>query len=112
MPTSAKPGASRFVANPYFPEELKRSTMLIDDMAEKANTMMDEIVAGAPADSGEFAASFSVESGIEDGEATARIITDDRKAYFIEYGTEEHEFNAPIRKGIERAGFTLEGSGA
>lgn len=112
MPTSAKPGASRFVPNPMFPEELKRATFLIDDMGSVAEDLKDEIVAGAPVAEGAFRESFAVESGIDNGEATGRVLTTDRKAYFIEFGDMGDTFDHPIRSGIERAGYSLEDTGA
>ena len=100
-------GGSKYVPNPYLEGELARSTMLVDDLEAVAHDIMEGAQALAPVAEGNFRDEMAVESGIDDGVMSARFIANNWKAAIIEYGTVEHEFNAPIRTAIERAGYRL-----
>lgn len=99
---------NKWVPNPMLEEELKRSAMFVPGLTRVAEAAKNAIVASAPVDSGDFRAGIHVEHGAnERGEQVARIVSDDWKSVFIEFGTAEHPFSAPIRRGIEQAGYKL-----
>jgi hypothetical protein len=103
---------SHFVPNPMFEEQLQRATFLIDDMGDMAEKALEGVRSTAPVDTGAYRDSWQSEAGIgPDGKATGRVYTEDKRANFIEFGTSEYPFGAPMRRGLERAGFKLEDSG-
>lgn len=95
-----------FVPNPGFAAALARSTMFEDDMARIAEEIAETAQANAPESSGDF------KDGIEStyGDGYARVNMKDWKSVFIEFGTSEHPFGAPLRKAIESLGFRLRSS--
>lgn len=99
---------SRYVPNPLLEQELAHSTMLLDDLSEKAQDIQEHIEATVPVNEGTLRDSFTVETGMDSDGVVAQIQTDDWKAVIIEFGTVEHDFNAPIRRGIEAAGYRME----
>lgn len=90
---------------------MKRSTLLVDDIAEACNAIRESIENTVPVDSGTLQGSFTDETSIGSAGVVGRVSTDDWKAVIIEYGTADHEFSAPIRRGIEAAGYQLSDNG-
>lgn len=108
MSSMTRKNGSHFVANPYLGEELKRSTMLIDDLESVAADILERAQANAPVAEGDFKEEMAVESGIEADGATARFIANNWKAAIIEFGTVDHAFDQPIRRSIAELGLKLE----
>ena len=98
---------SRYVANPMLGEELKRSTMFVDDMLRVAQDIAEGVEACAPVADGDYKDSIEAEAGMDSDGAQGRVNVNDWKAVFIEYGTTEHPFLAPVRRGVESKGHKL-----
>lgn len=101
---------SKFVPNPMLEQELKRSTMFTDDLLSIAADIMEKVQEIGPEDQGKYKEAMAVESGSDSDGVLARFIANDWKAALIEYGTAEHQFNAPIRTAIQQLGLDLEDS--
>jgi len=100
---------SRYEANPYLEKELQHSTMFIRPFTEIAGKIVAAAQAEAPVEEGDYRDGFEVAGVVTTGEGVAvRITNTDWKAAIIEFGTSEYPFAAPMRRGIERAGYTLE----
>lgn len=109
MATATKTGTTHFIPNPFFDETFRRSAQCASALVQVGEDIKGAIQAASPVDTGAFRDSFSVQESTDSDGVKAVVLTDDWKAAFIEFGTVEHPFNAPIRRGIESAGYTLKG---
>lgn len=94
---------SRFVPNPRFESEAKRSAEMKAAMKRGAQAAADEARRMAPVDTGEYRASIRV---VETADG-ARVVADDDKATYIEFGTSDTPAFAPLRRGTEAAGLRI-----
>lgn len=95
----------RFTLNPRFEHELAHSAEMRLMLKRKAEQVRDEAkrIARAEAyDTGAYHDSIRVVVGErEDGTVTARVVSDDRKANWIEVGTSKMDARAPLRRGLD-----------
>jgi len=100
---------ARYEANPFLEQELKRSTMFVPALTKVAEALVVKCQEAAPYEEGDFRDGFEVAGVVTEAEGVAvRMTNTDWKAAIIEFGTSEYPFSAPIRRGIEAAGFKLE----
>lgn len=95
----------RFVPNPAFENQARRSTEMRAAMQRAAEEAADEARRLAPVDTGEYRASITVVTTAEG----ARVVADDDKATYIEFGTSDTPAFAPLRRGTEAAGLRIGG---
>lgn len=108
MASKVSAAQSRYEANPFLEKELQNSTMFIRPFTEIAGKIVEAAKAEAPVDEGNYQEGFEVAGVVTTGDGVAvRITNTDWKAAIIEFGTSEYPFSAPMRRGIERAGYTL-----
>lgn len=77
------------------------------EMYNRANKVKLVAEATAPKDTGKYAESFEVESGIREGKtrrAYGRVTNDDPKAIDLEYGTKDTPKFRTLGKALEAAG--------
>lgn len=99
----------RFVPNPAFEGELLRSTILLNPLKDAAEDIAEHVKAVAPVEDGDYRDGIEGVAGMTSSGATGRVNANDWKSVFIEFGTSEHAFGAPMHRGVEAAGYTLKG---
>ena len=97
---------TRFVPNPTFAAKLLRSPQMEGPMLEIAQRVQAEAVRIAPTRLDVYRRSLRALSGRRgDGVVVGRVLSDDFKAMWIEFGTSmpgpTEEF-APLRRALER----------
>lgn len=90
----------RFVPNPNFERKARESQEMKAAMKRALEPAVREAQRLAPVDTGEYRNSIKV---VEDSDGM-RLVADDPKAVYIEFGTEDTPTFAPLRKGVEGAG--------
>lgn len=91
---------ARFVPNPRFESQARQSREMREAIRRATEPALREAQRLAPVDSGEYRDSLQI---VEDADGV-RLMSDDDKASFIEFGTEDTPAFAPLRKGTEAAG--------
>lgn len=94
---------SRFVPNPRFEAELKRSTEMRAVVRHGAEAAAKEAKRLAPVDTGEYRASIKVVEAGDD----ARVVAGAGHAGYVEFGTRDTPVFAPLRRGTEAAGLRI-----
>ena len=89
-----------FVPNPALERRLRESAEMRAAMRRSAEAAVEEAQRLAPVDTGEYRNSIKV---VDTGSGV-RIVADDDKASYIEFGTEDTPAFAPLRRGTEAAG--------
>jgi len=67
-----------------------RSRQMQEEMRQRAEDVKNKAETLAPRDTGTYAASFRVETGVREGRrprAQAKVINDDQAAAYVEWGT-------------------------
>jgi hypothetical protein len=70
--------------------KILRSTQMQREMETRAERVKSKAEALAPRDSGQYSASFRVETGVREGRkprAVSKVINDARNAPYVEWGT-------------------------
>lgn len=81
---------ARFRGNYKGIGEILRSAQMQTEMAQRAEKVKAKAETLAPRHTGQYAASFRVETGIRAGDkprAESKVINDDAAAVYVEYGT-------------------------
>lgn len=74
-------------------------------VGDAAEAIADYAVAAAPVNTGAYVDSIAATSPvIEEGVATAKVVTDDFAWHLVEYGSVNNPPYRPMRTGVERAG--------
>lgn len=92
--------------SPSFFAELAAEKLLQAAAVSELERAADAARAAAPVDAGDYRDSIRVEP-VEDGDTIGRIVSDDYKAHWIEWGTVHHAPKAPLRRGVKAAGLRL-----
>lgn len=101
---------NRFIPDRTGIAAIGRSEEVREQLEERAREAADRARRIAPALSGDYANSITAVSGVEGSSALARVIADDWKAVFIEFGTgpvAPTPAFAPLRRGAEAAGLQV-----
>lgn len=107
MTMTAGSKQARFVQNPMLGQELAMSSMFIHALEAVANDVMNQAAQYMPVDTGALRDSLYIEVVNVGGRREARVVVGDWKAVFIEFGTAEFDFNAPLRRAADSLGFRL-----
>lgn len=91
---------ARFVPNPRFEQQVSKSREMKRALREATEPALREAQRLAPVDTGEYRDSLQI---VEDANGV-RLMSDDDKASYIEFGTSDTPAFAPLRKGTEAAG--------
>ena len=81
---------ARFRSNYKGIGAMLRSRQMQEEMRKRAEDVQDKAQAMAPRDTGDYATSFRVETGVREGKkprAQAKVINDDPAAPYVEWGT-------------------------
>ncbi len=95
-----------FVSNQHFEDEWKRSDDGAAFLRDVAGSIADAARGLAPVKTGDYQSSITV-TDAEDGNGVWVVATD-WKAGFIEFGTTNNPAWAPLLRGAESVGLTVE----
>lgn len=92
---------SRYKPDRAFVKRVAVGRDMVDLMEAKAEEAAEHARRSAPVDTGEYRDSIHAEAGVENGTAFGRVVADDEKWRFLEFGTLDTPVFAPLRKGLE-----------
>lgn len=98
---------ARFNASYSGISELINSPRMVAEMRRRAEKVAARASATAPRDTGQYSASFRVESGSHGGagkdRAYGRVENSDPAAFYVEFGTSRQEARHPLRNALHSA---------
>jgi hypothetical protein len=103
--------SDRFEYRRQVERELAAGTAMADRLARLAERAAEAARGHAPERTGHYVDSIQASSGVIDTDdgptAVGRVLSDDFKAAWIEFGTVDTPVFAPLRKGTEQIGLSV-----